>query len=77
MLKNLNHIAQGFLNLTFKSKHWEDLANRRLAICDTCDKLDLIGKSCKIPGSQPCCKLCGCMLESKVRSDSKCPLNKW
>lgn len=77
MLKNLNHIAQGFLNLTFKTKEWEELANKRLKICDTCDKLDLIGKNCKVPGTQPCCGACGCTLKLKTLSDSKCPKGLW
>lgn len=77
MLKNLNHIAQGFLNLTFKTKEWEELANKRLKICDTCEHVDTTDKTCKVPGTNPCCSKCGCSLQLKLRSDSKCPLNKW
>ena len=47
-------------------------------ICNRCTYLDLKGKSCLVPGTQPCCSECGCSLEFKTRSlSSECPKGKW
>lgn len=36
------------------------------------------GKQCAIPGTEPCCRLCGCSLAIKLRSlASNCPENRW
>ena len=38
----------------------------------------MIGHSCAVPGTAPCCSSCGCILNLKVRSMSaSCPDGKW
>ena len=47
-------------------------------ICEQCSKFDMIGHSCAVPGTAPCCSSCGCILNLKVRSMSaSCPDGKW
>lgn len=55
------------------NKH-EDIADQRMKVCNKCDMIDNSGKSCAVPGTQPCCGICGCSLTLLVRSlDSECP----
>lgn len=71
-------IMEGVMNDIFKKEHVELIAAKRLDICKTCDELDTTGKTCMVPGTQPCCGLCGCSLEFKTRSlSSKCDMGKW
>lgn len=69
MLLKIKYILQGYF-YWFVSK-FKELKNHkiyeyRMSICNNCDNKDN-GK----------CKICGCILKAKTKSDSKCPLNKW
>lgn len=56
----------------------EEVAQERLAICNTCPNFDTIGDDCMVPGTQPCCKLCGCSMNLKARAlSAKCDDNRW
>lgn len=76
--KARNNIFQGIKNDMFRKKHIEKVAKKRLLICNTCEHLDKIGDKCYVPGTQPCCGLCGCKLKWKVRCLAEaCDINKW
>lgn len=79
IIKDLPKIFSALVNMIF-SRH-SALANKRLKICNTCDLVDKKGRECVVPGTQPCCGVCGCSLKLLVRSvDSSCPHpngNKW
>jgi len=78
ILKNSGKIAEGVKNLLIKSKHVEEVAAHRLSICNDCDFIDKEGSDCVAPGTQPCCKKCGCCLAVKTRCMScKCPMDMW
>jgi len=71
-------IFEGIKNDLFKKEDIEVIAQERLAICMKCDVIDKVGKTCFMPGSQPCCGKCGCKLAWKVRCLSEeCDLFKW
>jgi hypothetical protein len=75
---NREQILEGIKNSVFKKEDVEVIAEQRLGICNHCPNLDTVGSKCELPGSQPCCGLCGCKLSYKVRSlSSSCPENKW
>lgn len=51
-----------------------------MKICSTCNFLDTEGDTCYVPGTQPCCGICGCSLKLKLRvPEETCPNNepKW
>lgn len=76
--KSKGQILEGIKNNIFKSEHVEEIAAERYAICQTCDKLDLDGSECLVPGTQPCCGSCGCSMGLKLRAlGADCPENKW
>lgn len=76
--KERNKIIEGLKNKIFKKEHIEIIYNERMSICLECDSLDIEGKNCTVPGTQPCCSECGCSLGLKGRSlSSECPLDKW
>ncbi|NCD07170.1 MAG: hypothetical protein EOL97_13730 [Spirochaetia bacterium] len=63
------------MNKLFTKDHVEEIANKRYEICKQCKHH---GKECIVPGTGPCCALCGCCLELKTRSlSSDCPEGKW
>tara|TARA_R100001015_G_C4611640_1_gene167049 strand:- start:462 stop:812 length:351 start_codon:yes stop_codon:yes gene_type:complete len=75
--KNRRQIAEGIKNNIFKQEHIESLAEQRMQICIKCSKFDITGKDCEVPGTQPCCGICGCSLALKTRAlSSSCPDNK-
>jgi hypothetical protein len=75
---NMPAIYEGIRNRIFKREDVEEIAAIRWSICKTCQHLDTIGKNCTVPGTQPCCTLCGCQMASKTRSlISSCPDGKW
>ena len=75
--KNRKQIAEGIKNNIFKQEHIEALAAQRLKICKECSFFDTIGTNCEVPGTQPCCSICGCSMAFKSRSlSSACPHNK-
>jgi hypothetical protein len=76
--KNKGEILEGIKNNVFKKEHVEEIATERYSACQKCDKLDLEGTECLVPGTSPCCGECGCSLQLKLRSlGSECPLKKW
>ena len=73
--KNRNKIMEGIKNSVIHSEYIEEVATLRGAICDTCEHK---GSECMVPGTKPCCNLCGCSLKLKLRSpSSECDLKKW
>lgn len=78
MWENKAQILEGIKNRLVRNEFVEDVARVRMEVCNSCDSKDSIGKECAIPGTQPCCMLCGCSLSFKTRSlSSDCPANKW
>ena len=76
--KQRGKIAEGILNSVFKKDDVEEIASYRLEICSTCPHIDKIGSSCVVPGTSPCCSLCGCCLSLKTRSlSSGCDDKRW
>jgi hypothetical protein len=76
--KNRRLIWQGFINTILVKRHVEEVAAKRLEICMDCDELDVEGKNCAVPKTQPCCSECGCSLAYKTRSlEASCPLSYW
>ena len=72
--KNRKEIFQGIKNRWFKHAEIEEIAFNRMEICNTCPSLDTKGSYCLMPGTQPCCSICGCKLAYKTRSlSSSCP----
>jgi hypothetical protein len=69
---------EGIKNSIIRDKVVEEVAAKRKKICDPCVRKDIEGKSCLVPGTQPCCSLCGCSLQFKIRSlSSECPDKRW
>ena len=76
--KNRNQIYEGIKNSVMRDDFVEDVSFKRNEICMVCEKYDIKGINCAIPGTQPCCSSCGCSLAFKTRSlSSDCPLKKW
>ena len=66
----LIHIIKGWFYYIFNKN--EQLARKRIAICQKCKSCMNIAKIGKI------CAECGCVLEAKARvKDEQCELNKW
>ena len=66
----LIHIIKGWYYYIFNKN--EQLARKRIAICQKCKSCMNIAKIGKI------CAECGCVLEAKARvKDEQCELNKW
>lgn len=69
---------EGLKNKVFKQEHVEEIYEERLSICKTCDHKDDTGEHCYIPGTEPCCKICGCSFALLLRSlSSECEKEKW
>jgi hypothetical protein len=78
IFKNRTLIWEGLKNKLFRDEHVEAVYLDRRAICDGCDHKDIEGSKCAVPGTKPCCSLCGCSLSLKLRSlASECPAKKW
>lgn len=76
--KNRKQILEGIKNSIIRDEFVEEVAEQRMLLCHTCPKKDIKGDTCLMPGTQPCCSLCGCSLSFKVRSlSSDCPAHKW
>lgn len=75
---NRKSILEGIRNDIFKKDDVEKVAALRMEICNSCEHIDREGSKCYVPGTQPCCGLCGCKLAWKTRSLSeKCDIDKW
>ena len=73
--KNRGQILEGILNRIFTKDHVEEIAAERMEVCKTCEQY---GNACLLPGTEPCCTICGCCLELKTRAlSSNCPEHKW
>jgi len=71
-------ILAGLWNNIFRKINTERVFQERLAICGKCPKLDLAGSKCAVPGTAPCCGVCGCSLDILLRSmDAECEDGKW
>lgn len=76
--KNRKQIMEGIKNSIVLNKFVEEVAEKRLNVCNTCVRKDNTGEHCLVKGTQPCCNLCGCSLSLKVRSlSSNCPDMRW
>lgn len=76
--KESGKILEGITNNIFKTEHVEQIAAIRSDICNFCEFKDTDGKTCMVPGTQPCCTQCGCSLKFKTRSlSSSCPAGFW
>ena len=70
MVKKFINIIKGWYYRLF-NKH-EELARKRIAICNKCSHKLHIDKLGDI------CDMCGCVLAAKARvEDEYCELNKW
>ncbi len=73
--KNRKQIYEGIKNSVVRDGYVEDVAAKRLAICEMCPSK---GDMCEVPGTAPCCNECGCSLAFKTRALSdECPLGEW
>ena len=73
--ENRKQIYEGIKNATIRDEFVEEVAEKRLLICDVCPSK---GDKCEVPGTAPCCNECGCSLAFKVRAlSSNCPLGEW
>jgi len=71
---NFFQILEGVSNNINKKEDVEKIAKKRLEICSKCEHQDKTGEQCLVPGTQPCCGICGCKLAFKTRSlSSECP----
>ena len=76
--KNKGQILEGIKNNLFKTEHVEEIHDERMEICKACPAFDEEGTKCYVPGTNPCCGLCGCSLSLKLRSlSSECDDNRW
>lgn len=68
--KNKNQILEGIVNKVFTQDHIEEIANERLAICESnlCGLYDKDGSSERaVVKGKASCAGCGCALEFKTR----------
>ena len=70
VIKKIGAIIKGWYYKIFNKN--KELANKRIAICNTCEyreSIDIVGDICS---------KCGCVLSAKARvKDEHCELNKW
>jgi hypothetical protein len=76
--KNRKQIMEGVINSVIRDEFVEEIAAQRLELCKSCVRKDDEGSSCVVPGTQPCCNLCGCSLAFKIRAlSAECPDLRW
>ena len=76
--KEKNKILEGIKNNIFKKADVEHVAAERMEICSTCPELDNEGSKCMVPGTGPCCSLCGCSMSLKTRAlSARCDAGNW
>lgn len=76
--KEKNKILEGIRNNIFKKADVEHIAAERMETCLTCPHLDTEGSKCMVPGTGPCCGLCGCSLSLKTRAlSASCDDKRW
>lgn len=65
----IKYIIQGYFHWfvsKFKQLKNHKLYNQRMDICNSCEN-----------NINSICKICGCVLKAKTKSDSKCPIDNW
>ena len=73
--KNRSEIMAGIKNSVIHKDYIEVMAADRDKICSSCEHK---GNKCTIPGTGPCCNICGCSLKLMQRSpSSECDIKKW
>lgn len=78
VFESRKQILEGIANSIFKKEHVEKIAEKRMDICNKCPHIDKEGSKCFVPGTQPCCGLCGCKLAWKTRALSEgCDDHRW
>src|SRR5215216_7300900 len=76
--KSKKQILEGIRNKIFTNETVELISQERLEECVKCEYYDTEGSSCVVPGTAPCCNLCGCCLSIASRSLSyECKAGKW
>ena len=76
--KEKRKIFEGLKNYVFIDEFVEQIYNERMDTCNSCEFIDTTGNSCIVPGTQPCCSICGCSLKLKGRSlSSSCDKEFW
>ena len=76
--KEKGKILEGIRNNIFKKADVEHIAAERMSICNTCPHLDIEGTKCMVPGTSPCCSLCGCSMSLKTRAlSASCDDKRW
>jgi hypothetical protein len=66
--ENMKEIAKGIKRHLVDGE--TELSSKRMSICLKCDDREE-----SLAGDR--CKLCGCILKFKTKSDSSCPAGKW
>ena len=76
--ENKGKILEGIKNRVFTTKDIREVADFRMRICKKCPHFDTEGSKCYVPGTKPCCGLCGCSMGLKAYSlSSKCDDSRW
>lgn len=76
--KEKGKILEGIRNNIFKKADVEHIAAERIATCEACPHMDTTGDKCVVPGTGPCCGLCGCSLSLKTRAlSASCDDKRW
>jgi hypothetical protein len=76
--KERDKVLEGIINNVFRKADVEHIAAERMSICETCPDLDKEGNKCIVPGTGPCCGVCGCSLGLKTRAlSAACDNGKW
>ena len=76
--KEKGKILEGIRNNIFKKADVEHIAAERMDICNSCPHLDKEGSKCVVPGTGPCCSLCGCSMSLKTRAlSASCDDKRW
>jgi hypothetical protein len=71
---NRKKIFEGIKNSIFTKDTVEKIAHERALVCRDCPEKDIKGDKCFVPGTAPCCGVCGCKLAWKLRALSEeCP----
>jgi hypothetical protein len=70
---NLRKIAKAWFTAANPNPKQKELAEKRMDICNSCDKKKAVAKTIVICGE------CGCPLSKKIftMENDACPLNKW
>ena len=74
IISERKQILEGIKNRIIKNNFVENVSAKRMTICNSCEDK---GTKCVVPGTGPCCNICGCSLALKTRSlSTNCPAEK-